>query len=271
MFRHLCTRSFAVATLTLLAVHASAQSNPDHLAGFAPMFPPTAGSPSAAPVQLHGGSPPLLGQLSSLDIYAPGYDYAVLLLSGQANTGLTLPAGPGTIELYVDPLGLGGVFPLPLFGGQNQFPLPIPPVPALVGLDLAFQAVVASGNGNVGASNLLLANLGDDPIAGGMQFAITFKKTIPANDYLRAGTDKMSIYCNQGGREMQVTITGTKTAGVGPLEIRDASGHVLATVPAAADIISVTVRVNPNECIYLFNADRNNGMTVEWEVAAATR
>lgn len=258
----------AAAVLGLLALPAAAQ---DRVAGFAPMLNATATSPSAPPVRLNGTVPPLLGGPLVVDLLAPGYSFGVLAVAPTAHSGVTLPWNGGRLDFYLPPSGMS-VLPLPLAGGGGRLQLPIPPLPALAGLDLAWQAVVASPTA-VASSNLLLANLGTQPGNGVMQFAITFEKTIPKGAYLTDGTGaKMAIYCNHTGNETHVTITGTKSAGVGPFEIRDASGRTLGTpVPAGADIVNVTVRVNPNNCIYLFNADADRPMAVKWEVSVAVR
>ncbi|MEQ1632497.1 MAG: hypothetical protein ABL997_09000, partial [Planctomycetota bacterium] len=112
------------------------------------------------------------------------------------------------------------------------------------------------------ASNLLAVNIGSHVGGGDAICAFTFTAHVPTNAYYNAGGQPLSIHCNNTNRVCQITISGTRNGTGGRLEIRNSQlpglgggASVLAVVPTIQTQFSVTVTVQPGECLYLFNRD----------------
>lgn len=257
--------SRSALVLATFATLVSAQITKDTRAGYAAVFGCTCSATA-----LDGLAPPIPGAAMGLAARAPGAQLAWLLIGTRASSSWKVQLSGQSLELWVDPAALLASVPLPVQNGIATCNIPLPNDRRLVGLDLALQAVSYGPLQGFQTSNLLLANLGTSPTFGSMLFAITFSKTIAAKSYLQDAASKpMPIYCNKSGEPRQVTITGTKPAGTGPLEIRksekDATGA--AVIGKEADIVSVTMTVQPGQCLYLFNADAAAAMKVDWEIA----
>ena len=238
---------------TILAV-TSTMSAQDDGAGYSRMF---RSSGDAGPVELLGLAPPVIGGDMVLGLDAPGAQFASLLISAGATTGLDLPIGVRPIRLYLDPFAILAQAPMPA-GPGGALALPIPPDPAMVGIDLAIQAVVAAVNRAVGASNLLLANIGADP-NGPIAFGITFQTTLGAREILEA------IHENGSPRRQCVTVQVAMDRDI-VLDVH-VSGTRRTTLRHPGG--SVTLTVNPGQTVSLRNASRDTGASISYTIGRA--
>lgn len=253
--------------LLLLTGLLTAQA-PDDRASTTPMFGPSGTFGTSGPF-LTAINPPLLGTPFGLSVScdpSAGFGITFGSLGGHSGIPLTLV---DPLTLYLDPLALILELPFPIAGGIGSAILPIPPDPLFLGLDLAFQSAVLTPTG-VGASNLLVANLGTQVGVGAAVCAFAFSAHLEANTYYQASGQPLPIYCNSSNHVCQVTITGTRNGTGGRLEIRNSQtagaqggASILAVIPTVQQQFAVTVTVQPGQCLYLFNRDDANGGGVQ--------
>ena len=239
----------------------------NRLAAFAHCLNPS-GAVGRRSNTLTGGNPPLLGSTTTLDLFAPTYDFGALAVSASART-LELPMAGYSLVVHAD---LATLVTLPVTldaQGYVFLPLPLPNDPGLAGLDLAFQGVVSSRAQpfQLGATNLVLANLGNS-LLGSAVFAMTFGPFgIPPLSYMLNpdGSQKVVHQAGEGGDK--IVIQGTKQANVGPLEIRVTNPPRTIVIPAGADTFSQSIDVGPGGQVFFYNASATQSMSgVTWEV-----
>lgn len=250
------------------AIHYAGYAANDTLAAAVPMFLPSGPQGADTPARLRSLSDPLLGTTWITEVQAQNHTLAFLLGSLTGSAGLPFPTPCGyDLTLFVDPAAIVTSTLALLVNGITTIPLPLPSAPALVGLDLAMQAVGWTGACDFAASNLLLANAGN----GGAGFALmsfTFgPESIARNSYWRSATRKEVIYENATGGARRVLITGTKDVNVGPLEIRNDLGAVVATFPEGTSTIAREIVVPAGRKLHFFNASTSNSMNVRWNIA----
>lgn len=247
---------------------AAAQTSQDSAAVYEPMFAPTGTFSPSAPPQLLGGLPPVIGQPTSVQLLAPGFDLGITVLSGDASSGLPMLVGGSQLSLYVDPLALVGTMVMPLGGGAGTAGFVVPPDPSLSGLDLALQAVVLNGSGAVAATNLLAANVGLQPFAGNAAFAFGFGPiSIDRNSYYSVGGQRQAIANNATAAARNYTITGRRSQGGGTLEIRNQAGAVIATFGPNDTVISITITVPAGGKLYFYNSSGSSNVNgVTWTI-----
>ena len=264
----------AAATLLVVAGSLSAQRS-DTRAGYASLFGPT-GPANMKPAMLVAGLPPVIGQLSTIGVHAQGYDFAAVVLSLNATSGQPLQIGGQQLSLYVDPISLAAIFPMPLRKGLGQVQLPIPRIPSLIGFDLAWQAVVFTKDfRKVAATNLLAANVGVSAFAGSMVFTWKFKHSAKkADDFRDVSNLPALMFCNFGPA-VNVTFKGTcsrKIKAGSPIEIRTGPGRtgaLIGVITRKTFNVRVTVpagTVTAPTYVYFYNTDRRNTVSIEWSM-----
>jgi hypothetical protein len=233
----------------------------DARAGYAMMFDPRdATLRQRGPTWLQGGALPQLGTTASLAIKAPGYDFALLFLSPVATRGERVDLGRTAGLYYLKLIPPFGPFVQGLVQGEGSMPYAVPNAMLLLGVDLYWQAVCLElQNGDIGTSNLLAANVGV-AATGSMHVATTFQARVSAlSDLTNDVGEASSLFVNVGP-SVSLTLTGKKTANVGPIELRTApgrSGLLLATIPSSTSDFSLRFFVPPGlgnpSRVYAFN------------------
>lgn len=259
-----------ILAVTGLAALGHAQNPLDTRAAYEPMFLPSGPLGHHTQFKLLGGLPPVLGAPTTMHVTAPGFLFGGVIASFGAHVAQPLPLGNEVLDVYVDLSRQLGTISLPLQGGAGVVQTVLPPDRNLVGLDLAWQAYGIDQSGRFGASNLLASNLGFSPGFGAAVFAsFTFGPVnISGNSYYESNNKKQAIICNETAGAVNYTITGTKPANSGPLELRDATGAVVATVAYADTVISKTITVPAGGKIYFYN-NRGAAMNgVTWSIQA---
>ncbi len=224
-------------------------------------------SPSSV-VELVGGQPPVLGTTTSVQLVAPGFDFGFIAISGWAGSGFEIPIGPNPIDIFLDPgLSLGS-YALPMPGGQAQLPLPLPPDPALSGLELGFQGLVMDPVGNVAATNLAVANIGLH-FGGAANVAFMFGGnsgiSISRNSYWEKNNRKKTIVSNPAGRPpLNLLVCIQKQASNGVLEIRLDDGTVLATIAGHETGTAVPITVPAGRSVHFFNSGTATINGLKW-------
>lgn len=234
-------------------------------AAWAPMFNSSGAIAPTGFVELNGGSPPLLGTTTSVQLSAPGFNFGIFAVSLSAHAGSPVNVGGDVLDIYIDPFVSLGSFALPMLGGQAQLNLPLPPDPALSGLDLAFQGLLLDPIGNVAASNLLAGQVGlifGAPVHFAFQFG---PLAISRHRYWPTTATKQPIANNTSGAAKNYTISGVKNQG-GTLEVRDETGAVLHTFGPNDIALNVTLNVANGSQLYWYNSSGSTINGVTWQV-----
>jgi hypothetical protein len=223
-------------------------------------------------IELVGGNPPQLGSVATMDLLAPGWAFAGIVVGLDVRHDQLLPqGGPGgyVLAIYPDFGAVLGVLSLGLQNGFGSAALAIPNATAFRGLDLVLQAVTASPAVPqlLGGSNVLLGNLGDAAF-GSAEFAIAHGPfTIPATEFLKDASGRAQVI-HQAGAETadKINVQGTKNTGVGPLRIHVSNPPGFYDVPAGQASFSVTLTVAPGGQVTMQNLDQSaslSGLTYE--------
>ncbi|MFQ5505368.1 MAG: FG-GAP-like repeat-containing protein [Planctomycetota bacterium] len=252
-------------------------------AAYAWMFN-ASGSGNKPPPMLLGGKLPLLAKTSSMELRAAGYDFAVLLESlGSLPRALPLRVAGWPLAVHLDPAGVVNAFVVPLSSaGSGTINLPFPNDPALPGLTIAWQAVTFAftGPGDLGATNLVLANLGTLESEGYARYPFQFEGELAAMDNLRDALGRpRPVFANPGPHHY-LTLSGSLAAkDMGPIEIRtapgappEAGGLRLATIPSGRLGFEQRFWVPPGSPskplpLYLWNTNRTRAAKIKWRVA----
>ena len=101
----------------------------------------------------------------------------------------------------------------------------LPNDPSLLGFDLMTQAFGNSSNGTrPGASSLLVLNLGQSSPTGHARYDANFTASVKPRDDLKAAWGQLVwVVSTHDNRSCYVTFYGSKTPGVGPIQLRTSS------------------------------------------------
>ncbi|MFQ5505369.1 MAG: FG-GAP-like repeat-containing protein, partial [Planctomycetota bacterium] len=252
-------------------------------AAYASMFN-ASGSGNKPPPMLLGGKLPLVAKTSSMELRASGYHFAVLLESlGSLPRALPLDVAGWPLAMHLDPARVVNTFVLPLSAtGSGTIDLPFPNDPALPGLTIAWQAVTfaLSGPGDLGATNLVLANLGTLESEGYARYPFQFDGELAALGNLRDALGRPRPVFANTGPHFYLTLSGSLFAkDMGPLEIRtapgappEAGGLRLATIPSGRLEFIQRFWVPPGSALtparlYLWNTNKTRAAKIKWRVA----
>ncbi len=239
----------------------------DARAAHEPMFGASGGIPPGGVVRLDGGMPPIVGGTASWGLMAPGFTFGITGISTNVWPAWHPFADP--LALYLDPLALLGTMPLPLSPlGLGSMTLPIPPDPALTGLDLALQALVLAPTGQVAASNLVVTNIGVTAGTGEAVFGFDFGPySIPPATTWPSNQAPGPIVENASPVPKNYTVSMTRAPGGGALVIKDQAGVVKATIQPNQTSFSMTIPVPGTGKLFLANTSGNAPVNnVTWDL-----
>lgn len=259
--------SICVAFALSLAVPAIAQ---DSRAFAESMFLPSGPAGPATNIQTWCSTPPSIGNTVEVVVDAPGRSAGGVLLATAATSGIAIPLPCGySLIAYVNPASLLGSIPIVLGQGRGAAWLTVPWSTGLIGFDLAFQSWAMNGACDVGLSNLVAGNIGSAPNQGNAMLAHEYGPiTLPAGTTWSVAGTRMPVVTNStSGNTQPYRLIGTKTPGVGPLQLVDESGAVVGSAAAGDTAFTIAVSVAPNRRLFLRNAG-SAAMSVRWTLSA---
>lgn len=265
--------AWTCATILLPAADAGAQ---DTRGGYINLYGGSAASGMPTPV-IQGLLPPELGQEMMIGVSAPGYEAAFLWLAAQSDPGISFPFAGTTMWLYLPPVAFLDIS-MAFSNGQGSATIFVPPVPSLVGADLAFQSVAWSSFGGLGLSSLLLASIGDGTGNGIASFDANFPGRAYGseevkNRFLQSFRGRVWRLCNDSpqrrGRiyrvRLKINLWDPRCINAADLQIVLADGpaesptgvrQILTTIPfppPGGEITTPPFCVPWREYIYIYN------------------
>jgi hypothetical protein len=218
-------------------------------------------TPGAQPPIVVPQAAPILGGAMILQVQAPGYDAAALLIGDSIRPSI-LRIGATELAIHL-PLERAWSVPIVLQRGIGKLQIPVPTIRSLIGIDVPMQVVAVSSRGVFGASNLLIANPGLSDAAGTLHYTLIQDPVhggkLPAGGWFgfdsALGFKYWTVYESPYVvLEARVCLTGTAT---GPIVIDDdtnaANGNLGTITPDAKGNYSHCVWVKPGTKVYVFN------------------
>lgn len=273
MMRHVSRHLSLFALLGALMAPVAAQGLiGDYGAGSATMFRSTGPHPSMIGVR----SQAVLGKLFSVDIDADSrYVASALFVSNSATRGRPVLVGNHELLAYAGP-----AFWVPvvlLTGGKGNVSLQIPQMETLVGDDIAIQALSLTGGFEIGASNLLVANVGATALGPAIFGFLTTARHDPMDlddwfkDNATSNPQPLEAFCNRT-RSDSIVVVNLKTkrnfqtnesieVWVGPAPT---SATRVATITQPESTLSV--RVPPGECLYFQHVGGNATLEMDYDL-----